>query len=113
MPSVEYELIPRDNAPENAGFSLCISDDCMAPYISAGARVYVCTGETPAEFDAGIFMYNGRVLCRQWCEDYTGTLHLLCANPARQGENISIPPQARDTLVCLGRVLPDAPLPRP
>lgn len=113
MPSVEYELVSRDNAPENAGFSMCVSDDCMAPYIGAGTRVYVCTGETPAEFGVGIFMYNGRVLCRQWCEDYTGALHLLCANPARQSENIAIPPQARGTLVCLGRVLLDAPLPRP
>lgn len=113
MPTAEYELMPRENAPDNAGFSITVTDDCMAPHIPAGARVYVCTGETPAEFDVGIFMYGGRVLCRQWCEDYTGALHLLCANPDRQSDNLTLTRDARDKLICLGRVLLDTPLPRP
>lgn len=113
MTEPEYELVPRGDAPNEAAMSLCISDDCMQPYISVGERVYVSVGTPPEEFGVGVFMYEGRVLCRQWCESYSGALMLLAANPARQSENVIIPPSRRDKLVCLGRVITDKPLPRP
>lgn len=113
MRESEYELVPRGDAPDDAAMSLCVTDDCMSPYIPSGARVYVAVGAPPEEFGVGVFMYEGRVLCRQWCEDYSGALHLLAANPARSGENIIIPLSRRDKLVCLGRVITDKPLPRP
>lgn len=109
----EYELVPRGDAPNDAAMSLCISDDCMQPYIGAGECVYVSVGSPPEEFGVGVFMYEGRVLCRQWCESYSGALMLLAANPARQSENVIIPPSKRDKLVCLGRIITDKPLPRP
>lgn len=109
----EYELVERADAPDEAALSLCVTDDCMSPHIPAGARVYVAVGAPPEEFGVGVFMYEGRVLCRQWCEDYLGAVHLLAANPARQGENIIVPAGKKDKLVCLGRVILDKPLPRP
>lgn len=109
----EYELISRDGAPKDAAMSMCVTDDCMAPYIAAGERVYICVNAAPAELEVGVFMYEGRVVCRQWCEDYSGALHLLAANPARRSESITVPADKRDRVVCLGRVLMRQKLPAP
>ena len=94
MLSDGYELVERDGAPDGADFCLTVTDDCMEPYIRRGERVYVQASAAPGEFEAGIFMLSGRVYCRQWCEDYTGTVHLLAANPARQDANIAVPKAA-------------------
>ena len=67
--------------------------------------------QTPAEGEAGLFLYRGAVYCRQWCEDYTGALYLLCANPRRESENIRIDREERGQCRCLGRVLTDKKLP--
>jgi len=109
----EYELVDASAAPDGAQLALTLTDDCMSPYFPPGGRVYVRCGEPPEEFGAGVFMYRGRVLCRQWCEDYSGALHLLAANPARQSENLRIPAADRGELVCLGRVIYACTLPRP
>lgn len=109
----EYELIDASTAPEGAQLALTLTDDCMLPYFPQGGRVYVRCSEMPEEFGAGVFMYRGRILCRQWCEDYSGALHLLAANPARQGESLRIPAAERGELVCLGRVIYATALPRP
>ena len=109
----EYELIEASSAPDGAQLALTLTDDCMLPYFPQGGRVYVQCGEAPEEFGAGVFMYRGRVLCRQWCEDYSGTINLLAANPARQSENLRIPAAERAALVCLGRVIYAGTLPKP
>lgn len=105
MITPEYELISRDNAPQNASFSLCVSDDCMEPDIRAGERVFVCADAAPDEMGVGVFMYEGRVVCRKWCEDYSGAVHLLASNPARADANITVPKSKRGALTCLGKVL--------
>ena len=110
-----YELMPRTgDIPPGADFLITITDDCMMPYIRTGERVAVSCRETLCEMDAGIFVYKGRLVCRQWCEDITGTLHLLCANPKRESEKISVPAAERENCLCLGKVLlsekPAAPL---
>ena len=109
----EYELVDASAAPDGAQLALTLTDDCMSPYFPPGGRVYVRCSEPPEEFGAGVFMYRGRVLCRQWCEDYSGALHLLAANPARQSENLRIPAADRGELVCLGRVIYACTRPRP
>ena len=101
-----YYLARRGEAtPEEADLCVTIFDDCMAPYIPEGDTVYVSCTEPVEELEAALFYYNGRVLCRQWCEDYRGTLHLLCANPAREDRNISLSPTERRACLCLGKVL--------
>ena len=92
-------------APEAASFSLCITEDCMGPYILPGQKVYVSSSQKLSEFEVGIFYLNGKVLCRQWCEDITGALHLLAADPKRADANITLPRQERGKCLCLGRVL--------
>ncbi len=99
--------------PEGTDFCIVAESDCMEPYIKMGERVCVSRRQTPAEGEAGLFLYCGAVYCRQWCEDYTGALHLLCANPRRESENIRIDRSERGQCRCLGRVLTDKKLPMP
>ena len=70
-------------------------------------------GAELSEFDAGIFYVDGDVFCKQWCTDYSGTLHLLSANAARQDANITIPRSANRSCVCFGKVLLPVRLPKP
>ncbi len=110
----EYMLLPRTGkTPRGADFCLRLDNDCMEPWIRRGELVYVDRSESPEEMQPGVFWYDGRVLCRQWCEDSTGTLWLLCANPKRESENLSIAPEEKAACLCLGRVLLKKPLPMP
>ncbi len=85
----------------------------MAPYIRDGQLVYVRRDTPLREFDAGVFYVDGDVLCKQWCVDYAGTLHLLSANPAREDANRSFPRSSGQTVICFGKVLLPRPLPKP
>lgn len=110
----DFELIDRgSDVPSAADFCFVISDDRMLPYIRPGDRVYVSCREALSDMDVGVFLYHGRILCRQVCEDYTGALHLLCADPRREAENISVPKSLRAECLCLGKVLLPQPLPSP
>ena len=103
-----YSLIPAGaDAPQGADFCFVMDSDLMEPLIARGARVYVSRRESPAEPDAALFYYRGKVYCRQFCEDYAGNFHLLCANPMRERENICLNKSERQRCHCLGRVLLD------
>lgn len=107
-----YELLERSaDMPQSADFALVLSDDCMEPFFKKGERVYIEARAELEEFEAGLFFVEGQVICRQWCQDYTGTVHLLCANPARERENIALRPYEK--LTFLGRVVTKSKLPRP
>jgi len=109
-----YELIERSSdIPQEADFSLTVTDEGMEPYIRKNSTVYVKARAELEEFDTGIFMYNGEVFCRQWCEDIMGNVHLLCANPAFEKKNLSINREEREKLSCLGKVLLKKKLPPP
>jgi len=110
----DFEFIDRGpEIPSAADFCLVISDDCMLPYIRPGDRVYVSCREALSDMDAGLFLYRGRLLCRQVCEDYSGALLLLCANPAREAENISVAKSERSSCLCLGKIILSRRLPPP
>lgn len=110
----DFEFLDRGpDVPSAADFCLIIRDDCMLPYIRPGDRVYVSCREPLSDMDVGLFLYRGRVLCRQYCEDYSGALLLLCANTAREAENISVARSARADCLCLGKVLLSRRLPPP
>jgi len=101
----DYILIPRDKSvPGEADFAFVMDSDNMEPLIKNGARVYISRRLAPGQMEPGLFYLDGRVLCRLYCEDYGGNVHLLCANPEREGENISLPKGAAG-LKCLGKVL--------
>lgn len=109
-----YELIERSaDIPQEADFSLTVTDEGMEPHIRKNSTVYVKARAELEEFDAGIFMYKGEVFCRQWCQDIMGDVHLLCANPAFEKENVSIDRGEREKLSCLGKVLLKKKLPPP
>ena len=108
----DYDILERSaNIPTGADFALVLSDDCMEPFFKKGESVYVDARAELKEFEAGLFLYDGRVLCRQWCMDNNGAVHLLCANPAREAENITV--ERGKKLSVLGRIIADKKLPRP
>ena len=108
----DYDMLERKpTMPQEADFALILTDDCMEPFFKKGERVYVKARAELEEFEAGLFLYEGRVVCRQWCQDHTGAVHLLCANPARERENISLRPGEK--LTFLGRLLTKKKLPQP
>ena len=110
----DYELLPRSaQVPAAADFCIRIQGDSMEPYIQDGQLVYVRRGVSLMEFDVGVFYVDGDVFCKQWCQDYAGTLHLLSANPARQDANVVIPRSSNRSCICFGKVLLPQRLPRP
>lgn len=110
----DYEELPLPaDAPPRADFCLTVRGDSMEPWIRDGQLIYVRRGVSLQEFDAGVFFVDGDVLCKQWCRDYAGTLHLLSANPARQDANRSFPRSSGQTVICFGKVLLPRPLPKP
>lgn len=110
----DFELIPvGSDAPPGADFCVNMDDDSMEPYIKSGQSIYVQRNASLEEFDVGIFLVDGKMVCRQWCVDYAGTLHLISANPRRQDANISIPRSGGKDVVCCGKVLLNQKLPIP
>ena len=110
----DYTIIPiSPDMPEGTDFCIIIDNDLMEPVIKQGQRICVSRHQEPEEFELGVFYYEGRVYCRQFCEDYAGTLHLLCANPLRESENIAIGKDKREKCLGLGRVLLNKKPPRP
>ena len=110
----DIQFIDRgESVPSEVNFSLTLSDDAMAPFFPRGSTVYVDATRPPDEFQAGIFYLRGQILCRQWCEDMTGTLYLLPANPGLGSRCISVSRKEREDCLCLGAVVCDMTLPEP
>lgn len=110
----DYENIIRpDDAPAAADFCIDISGDSMEPYIHDGQRIYVRRDSPLKEFEVGVFFVDGDVFCKQWCVDYSGTLHLLSANPLRQDANLSISRLSGRSCICFGKVLLPSQPPKP
>ncbi len=110
----DYIFIPRDSSvPPAADYCFIMDSDRMAPLIPKGSRVYVSRREAPAEMEPGVFLYKGRILCRQFCEDYAGNLLLLCANPKAESHNLCLDKKEREHCRCLGKVLLDKKIKRP
>lgn len=107
----DYSLIERPDAETD--FCLTLESDCMEPLFRRGETLRVTRRVSPPEMAAGVFLWRGRVYVRQWCEDSAGNLHLLCANPQRERDNLCLSPSERGACLCLGTILPGRPLPRP
>ena len=110
----EYTMLKRDRrVPKTADFCLRLDNDCMEPYLKRGQLVFIDRSAAPEEMQPGLFYYRGRILCRQWCEDSTGALHLLCANPGRERDNLCLTGREKAACLCLGRVILKKYLPMP
>lgn len=98
------EISVTEQVPQTAEFAVRISGDAMAPYLEDGAVAYV--SRTPLrEGDVGIFSVNGKVLCRQYDRDDSGTVHLFSLNRRRADGDVTLPAAEAGTLICFGRVL--------
>ena len=53
----------------------------------------------------GLFLYEGKVYCRRWCEDYNGALILLGGDKSRLEDCIYLNREQRRRCLCLGKVL--------
>ena len=98
------EISVTEQVPQTAEFAVRISGDAMAPYLEDGAVAYV--SRTPLrEGDVGIFSVNGKVLCRQYDRDDSGTVYLFSLNRRRADGDVTLPAAEAGTLICFGRVL--------
>ena len=112
VPGEDYDLIPvTGEVPRGAEFAVGIQGDSMEPYISDGGVVYV--NRDPLENgDVGIFFLDGDMLCKQYCRDREGNVHLFSLNRSRADADRHIPAESGSTLCCYGRViLPQVPAP--
>ena len=101
----ELVLKPRgEDVPPEADFSIVITDSAMEPLIPRGSRVYVSSRAALKELDTGLFLYEGRVRCRRWC-DYNGALILLGGDESRREDSIYLDREQRRRCLCLGKVL--------
>lgn len=100
-----FKLIKKDGAvPEGTDLSIVITDSAMEPLIRRGQTVYVSCRTELRERDVGLFLHEGRVLCRRWREDYAGALILL-GGTDRVDDCIYLDREQRKRCLCLGKVL--------
>lgn len=99
----DFRLIERtEGIPRLADFSLVLADGAMEPLLHRGQTVYVSCHTALAERDVGLFLLDGQVYCRRWCEDYTGALVLL---DGAEKDAIYLDREQRKRCLCLGKVL--------
>ena len=99
----DFRLIRRDESiPAEADFSLVLEDDAMEPLLHPGQTVYVSCRAALRERDVGLFLFDGQVHCRRWCEDYNGALVLL---GGEEKDCIYLDREQRRRCLCLGKVL--------
>lgn len=99
------ELIDRDSSvPAGADFALVLDDDCLSPAAKKGQKVFISCSQQLSEGEAGVFLYQDRVFCRRWQEDYSGALILLPGRSA-SAEPVYIPKAERQSCLCLGKIL--------
>ena len=72
--SVKHLPVPDGSA---ASFAVKMSDGSMAPYFPAGSLAYIEKGGKLHDGDVGLFYFRGKVLLRQYCEDYAGNFYLF------------------------------------
>ncbi len=101
----EISLQPRGSEPPEADFSVVITDGAMEPLIPRGSRVYVSSRAALNELDTGLFLYDGRIYCRRWCEDYNGAMILLGGDESRREDCLYLDREMRRRCLCLGKVL--------
>ena len=99
----DFRLIRKnESTPAEADFSLILSDSAMEPLLHPGQTLYISCRAVMRERDVGLFLFDGQVYCRRWCEDYNGALVLM------DGEDLDclyLDREQRKRCLCLGKVL--------
>lgn len=108
-PGEDFDELPvTERVPPSAEFAVRISGNAMAPYLGDGAVAYVRRAPL-REGEVGIFSVNGRILCRQYSRDDSGTVRLFSTNRCQAEEDVTLTPAEEGTLICFGRVLTGPP----
>ena len=90
-----------------ADFAIRVNGDSMEPWLPDGS-IALCKRENPRDGDVAALLLDGDFLCKQVCQDITGTLHLFSLNRARKNMDRHISRDDIDRqLVCFGTVLLD------
>ncbi|MGN0981478.1 MAG: hypothetical protein ACI4O0_01160 [Candidatus Limivicinus sp.] len=99
----DFKLLRRgEGIPAEADFSLVLRDSAMEPLLHPGQTVYVSCRAALRERDVGLFLIDGQVYCRRWCEDYNGALVLL---GGAEKDCLYLDREQRRRCLCLGKVL--------
>ena len=99
----DFRLIKRDEGiPAEADYALVLGDSAMEPLLHRGQTVYVSCRAALREQDVGLFLVDGQVYCRRWCEDYSGALVLLGGD---EKDCVYLNREQRRRCLCLGKVL--------
>lgn len=99
----DFRLIRKsESIPAEADYSLILSDSAMEPLLHQGQTVYVSCRAVMQERDVGLFLVDGQVYCRRWCEDYNGALILL---DGEDQDCLYLDREQRKRCLCLGKVL--------
>ncbi len=105
----DYE-VPQSST---ADFAVHIDGDSMEPYIKNGSVALCKRGAIIHDGDVGLFFVDGDMKCKQYCQDYTGTVYLFSANRKRADADVIIKASSGVTIMCFGKVLTDKPIPLP
>ena len=98
-------------ASSRADFAIKINGDSMEPYLHDGSIALGKRGN-PENGEVGAFLLDGEFLCKQYCQDHLGNVHLLSLNRARADADLTICHDSGRTLLCFGKILMDkVPLP--
>lgn len=99
----DFRLIKRDEGiPAEADYALVLGDSAMEPLLHRGQTVYVSCRAALREQDVGLFLVDGQVYCRRWCEDYSGAMVLLGGD---EKDCVYLNREQRRRCLCLGKVL--------
>lgn len=99
----DFKLLRHgEGIPAEADFSLILQDSAMEPLLHPGQTVYVSCRSALRERDVGLFLIDGQVYCRRWCEDYNGALVLL---DGAEKDCLYLDREQRRHCLCLGKVL--------
>ena len=109
IPEREHIAVAEDSA---ADFALVMADDAMAPLFPRGSSVQIQRRAVLRHGDLGLFFVDGRVLLRQYCEDYSGAVYLFVLNRRLSRLDMRIP-RSQGPVCCFGRVPLDSPPPLP
>ena len=103
-----YE-VPADSPAE---FAIRVNGDSMEPWLPDGS-IQLCRKVAPNTGEVGAFLIDGEFLCKQYCRDFTGTLHLFSLNRERKSMDRHIQAAEDRQLLCFGTVLMEKRLPLP
>lgn len=110
----DYEDLPRTSeTPRGADYCLTVSGDSMLPYLYDGQMIYVSEDNPVRPLEIGVFFYRGAVYVKQYEPQPDGSVMLLSANPRRESNNVYIPAETVQDLLCYGKVINVRKPPRP